>query len=452
VGIDGEVLLFVTALSTACGLAFGLVPAITASRIDLSSAIKRGGQRAGSSGGARLRASFVAAEVALAVVLTVGAGLLVRTLFGLSSVDPGFQSARTLSVRLSPGSSACPERAACVALYDEVLRRLKTQGAIEEAAAASTLPLDGSQPLLPVEMEGHPFVESEGTPPLLWAGAVTPTYFPLLGIPVLRGRGFEDGDAVSAAPVVVVSAATAARYWPGEDPIGKRIRVVWEPDWRTVVGVAGDVRQYALSGRAPAEIGGALYLPYPQSVGLDRRIPREMTLFVRSAAGLSELGARLREVMSAVNPDVPLSDLRNLEAVVEASIADPRSLSWLFAGFAGCALLLAAIGTYGVVSYQAAQRTYEIGVRMAVGATRADIFGLVVGHGLRLALVGLGLGLLGSLLLGRTLEAFLYGVSPVDPLTLGAVGALLLATALVASSLPGRRAAATDVVRALRVD
>jgi putative ABC transport system permease protein len=249
-----------------------------------------------------------------------------------------------------------------------------------------------------------------------------------------------------------VSAATARRYWPGEDPIGKRVRVVWDKDWRRVVGVVGDVRHYALSGRSPAEITGAIYMPYPQAVALDRRIPMAMSLFVRSSAEGSRVSAAIREEVSRVNPDVPVSEVRTLESVVASSVSEPRSLTWLFATFAAGALLLAAIGTYGVVSYTTSQRTYEIGVRLAVGATRRDVYGLVIGQSVRLVLAGLAAGTVAALVLGRALSSFLYGVTPADPFTFAAVAALLLATALLAGFFPGRRAARVDPVRALRVD
>jgi putative ABC transport system permease protein len=382
----------------------------------------------------------------------VGAGLLVRTLFGLVRVDPGFTAERTLTARVSPNPAVCADRAACVAFYEGLIHRVHALGGVADVAAANALPLQGGEPLLPVEMEGRPLVAAESVAPLLWAGAVTPGYFRVMGIPLLRGRVFDGTEAERSGLVVLVSAATAARYWPDQDPIGKRIRVVWDRDWRTVVGVVGDVRQYSLDGRTPREITGALYMPYPQAVALDRQIPRAMTLLVRSAIAPEDAAARLRALVTSVSPDVPVSDVRTLNTVVASSVQEPRSMMWLFAGFAACALLLAAIGTYGVVAYSAAQRTYEIGVRIALGATRADVFRMVIGQSLRLVLAGLVLGTAAALLSGRALSSFLYGVSPTDPVTFAAVATLLLVTAVLAGYLPGRRAAATNPVRALRVE
>jgi putative ABC transport system permease protein len=367
-------------------------------------------------------------------------------------VDPGFRPEQTLTVRVTPNPSTCEPRSACIALYGELLRRLRDLSGTSEVAAANAVPLRGAEPLLPVELEGHPLATTNPIAPLVWAGAVTPSYFRVMRMPLLRGRSFDEADAERAARVVLVSAATARRYWPGEDPIGKRIRVVWDEEWRTVVGVVGDVRQYELSGRAPAEITGAMYMPYAQAVALNRQIPVAMSLLVRTSADPSRVAAGIREMVATVNPDVPVSEVQTMESVVASSVSEPRSMMWLFASFAACALLLATIGTYGVVSYTTTQRTYEIGVRVAVGATRGDIFGLVIGQSLRLVLAGLAAGVVAALLLGRALSSFLYGVSTADPVTFAAVAGLLVATALLAGYVPGRRAANTDPVRALRVD
>jgi putative ABC transport system permease protein len=449
VGVDGGVLVFATALSVACGLLFGVVPALVASRVDLAGEVKAGSVRNAGPGTTRVRGVFIAAEVALAVVLSVGAGLLVRTLGQLARVEPGFAAEQALAVRVAPNPAACADAAGCVALYDDLLRRALAVPGVRGAAAASASPLGAVQPLLPVEIEGQPPVPPGAPVPLLWAGGVTPAYFDVMRIPVLRGRGFTDADGAGSAPVVVVNSATARRFWPGEDPLGKTLRVMWEPHRRTVVGVVGDVRQYALSGRQPEAITGAFYMPYPQAVELDRRIPRTMTLFVRAGG---DPAAALREALSIRGAELSVGDVRSLASLVSSSVEEPRALTSLFAAFAACALLLAAVGTYGLVSYSAAQRTYEIGVRVAIGASRRQVFALVVGESLRLVAAGLLVGSVGALALGRALSRFLYGVSAADPATFAGVSALLLLTALAAGVLPGRRAAAVDPARALRAD
>jgi putative ABC transport system permease protein len=227
---------------------------------------------------------------------------------------------------------------------------------------------------------------------------------------------------------------------------------MWDPYRRTVVGVVGDVRQYALSGRAPADITGTFYMPYPQAVELDRRIPRTMTLFARAAGQPAAASAALREALSVRGAELSVGDVRALGSMVSSSVAEPRALTSLFAAFAACALLLAAVGTYGLVSYSAAQRTYEIGVRVAIGASRRQVFALVMGESVRLVAVGLFVGIAGALAMGRGLSRFLYGVSAADPVTFAGVAVVLLLTALAAGFLPGRRAAAIDPARALRAD
>jgi predicted permease len=307
-------------------------------------------------------------------------------------------------------------------------------------------------PSIPVAVEGHPYIPGHTLWPMFWAGAVTPPYFHLMRIPILAGRAFADSDSEKSAPVAIVSAAMARRYWPGQNPIGKHIRPVFESDWRTVVGVAGDVRQYDLANHSPEYIRGAMYMPYPQSVTNERQLPAAMTLIARTGGDPTALPGQIRGLMKDLNPDVPVSEIRTLESLVDDSTQQSRSMTWLFIAFAGAALLLAAIGTYGVVSHSTAQRTFEIGMRVTLGASRGSIFGLVLGQSLRLTIAGLTAGIVGSLALTRMLGAFLYGTAATDPSTFIAVCGVLVAVALVAGYVPARRAASIDPSAALRVE
>lgn len=448
--IDWRVLLFVSLLALFTGLIFGLAPALTASRLNLAEALKSRGQQAGGPAGMSLRNWLIRGEVALAVVLVIGAGLLMKSLWRLTQVNPGFRAEQVLTVRVYANQTAYANRADCIALYDQLLERTRKIAGVSGVAAASTLPLSNELSALPVELEGHPVIASETLAPLLWAGAVTSEYFDVLGIPLLQGKPFSAADGDQSAAVVLVSASTAARFWPGENPVGKHLRLIWEQKWRTVIGVVGDVRQYDLSDKTPAAVSGAFYMPYAQSVGLKRELPATMSLLLRSSAAPAQIAAELRPLIESVNPNIPVSEIRSLEGIVAASTLPSRSMMWLFIGFGGAALLLAAIGIYGTLSYTMAQRRYEMGLRMALGATRGSILRLVVGQSLRLIVVGLALGIPASLALTRLMSNFLYGVSATDPSIFLAVCALLIAVGIVAGYLPARRAAAVDPMVALR--
>jgi predicted permease len=448
--IDWRVLLFVTLLALLTGLAFGIAPALAAARLNLAESLKTRGPQSAGSAATQLRNWLIRGEVALAVVLVIGAGLLMKSLWRLTQVNPGFRSEQVLTVRVYPNQSAYASRDDCLALYDELLQRTRKIAGISEVAAASTLPLSNEFSGLPVEVEGHPMIAYENLPSLLWAGAVTPEYFEVMGIALLQGRPFSYADSQQAAGVVMVSAATAKRFWPDENPVGKHLRLSWEKEWRTVVGVVGEVRQYDLTGKSPDGISGAFYMPYAQAVGLKREIPRAMNLLLRTSAAPAQIASEIRPLIESVNPNIPVSEIRSMERIVSASTLPSRSMMWLFISFGAAALILAAIGTYGVLSYAMAQRRYEMGLRIALGATRGSILRLVLGQSLRLVLVGLGLGLLASIGLNRLMSNFLYGVTATDPVIFLAVCALLIAVAIVAGYLPARRAAAVDPMEALR--
>ena len=452
ISINWQVFMFVTGIAIAAGAISGLAPALTGSRLDLAGIIKTAGRRSVGTAGARLRGVLIAGEVGLAVLLAVSAGLLLRSLWLLIRVDPGFRPERILTVRVSPNPSVCRSRSECIALYDELLRRARGITGISDVAATNAIPLGGQVPALPVELEGHPLVPNENLAPMLWAGAVTPEYFQLMRIPVLRGQVFTDVVAEKSEAVVVVSAATARRFWPGEDPIGKHIRVVLDTKWRAVIGVVGDVRQYNLENHSPGWLNGEIYMPYPQSIGLDGKTPIAMTLLVRTGADPREIARRIRELVNDLNPNVPVSEIRTMDELVTASTSQPRSMMWLFLSFAATALVLAAIGTYGVVSYTTTQRTFEIGVRVALGASRSNIFGLVIRQSLELVIAGVGLGAVAALALSRLLSSYLYGITAQDPVTFLAVAGLLVCMALAAGYLPARRATKVDPMVALRYE
>ncbi len=448
-----QMLVFISALSIVTGLAFGLAPAVSAKKIDLAGTMKTGGQRTAVGGGVRLRSALIAGEVALAVVLAVSAGLLIKSLWLLTNVNPGFRPQHILTLRVSPNQSLCQQRAACIALYDQLIERTEEVAGVTGVAAANAIPLEMLQTAYaPVNLEDHPLNPKQNVSPLLGAFAITPGYFRVLQIPVVAGRAFSDADNEKSAPVVIVSASTARRYWPGQNPIGKHLRPVWDTAWKTVVGVAADVRQYDMTGRAPNYLDGVFYMPYPQSTNSQQQLPVSMTLIVRTVADPAEIAGRVRELVQELNPNVPVSEIRTMKSLLTESTQQSHSMMWLFVSFAGVALFLAAIGSYGVVSYSTAQRTFEIGMRMTLGATKSNIFAMVLRQSLRLVLAGLVIGIAASLALARTLSSFLYGVTAADPTTYLAVCALLVVIAVIAGFVPARRATRVDPLTALRTE
>ena len=450
--IDWHVIGAVTALALLTGLAFGLSPALSASQIDLTETIKTGSQRSIGSFWTRLRSFLIATEVALTLVLVVSAGLLFKSLYKLSDINPGFNSAHVLTVRISPDQFSCSQRSACIALYERLLTRARTVSGVSGAAAISNaVPLEGELPTVPVDVEDHPKT-ADHPAPMLWFGAVSPDYLSLMRIPVVAGRDFTRADGANAARVVLISASTAKHFWPRESAVGKHLKTTGEQQWRTVVGVVGDVKQYTLTNGLPAWIAGAVYMPYAQSVREDGQIPAAMTLLVKANVETAQLERELQRLAKDQAPNVPVGPVQPLENAVSGSIAGFRSLMRIFLSFASAALLLAAIGIYGLMSYWVSQRTYEIGLRIAIGATRQRIVSMILAQGLRVSLYGVVAGILAALLLTRFLASLLYGVAATDIATFAAVTLLVFLVAILATAFPAWRATRIDPIKSLRAE
>lgn len=448
--IDWHVVAAVSALAVVTGLAFGLAPALSASEIDLTETIKSGTQRSTASFWIRFRSILIAGEVALALVLVVSAGLLLKSLYGLSNVNPGFDPAHILTVALSPDQASCAQRPACIALYDRLVQRAATIPGVTATAVSNSVPLDGELPTIPVDVEGHPKTVDHPAP-MLWFGAVSPGYLGMMNIPLLAGRSFTQGDGANSAGVVLISASTARHFWRRENAIGKHIMPSGN-QWRTVIGVVGDVRQYSLSKGLPGWVQGAIYMPYSQSLREDGQIPASMILLAKTKLDNARIREEIRQLAKDEAPNVPVDRVRPLEDIVAGSISDFRSTMQVFVSFAAAATLLAAIGIYGLMSYWVSQRTYEIGLRVAIGATRRRVVSMILSQGLRISMYGVAAGILTALLLTRFLRSLLYGVAATDVFTFGAVTILVLLVAVVATAVPAWRASRIDPAKSLRAE
>ena len=392
------------------------------------------------------------AEIGLAVLLIVSAGLLLRSFWTLSHLDPGFRSEHLVTARITPNEAFCSDPARCLSFYRSALEQAQASPGVSGAALVNTLPLGGRVSKRSVDLEDFVVPPSE-TSPLFWLNVVTPDYFRVMGMSVLSGTGFSAADLSGNPAVAVVTAATARRFWPGQNAVGKHLRFVGERDWRMVVGVIADVRAYDLERNVPDWMKGTVYVPFsPKATLEDGRIPAEMTIALRTSLDESQAGAMLRRVVTDLNQEVPVSEVRTMGAVVSAAVSTPASTLSLFVAFAGLALALGLVGIYGVLSFLVSKRTREIGIRIALGAQRRNVLWLVMREGARFSLLGIGLGLTGAFLVTRFLSSELYGVSPMDPVTYLGVAVAMAAVTMLACYVPARRAMRVDPLIALRYD
>jgi putative ABC transport system permease protein len=437
ISLDGGALAFAVAITLLTGLLFGLAPALQAARGELTGSLKEGSR--GSTGGAGrlLRRTLVAAEVALALVLLTGAGLLLQTFIKLQSADLGFNPDSLIAGLVNPPTAAGYDtRAKHLAFYDRVFENAKALPGVENAALASVLPLSGdSDTSFTIEGASPPRAQSET--PVTWYRQVSASYFDTMGIPIRRGRGFEPREP---APSVIVNETFTRTYFPGQEAIGRRIRFGPDMPAFTIIGIAGDVKVRGAREGPRVET----YVPYWQLT------EPGMYVILKAAGDPSRLAAPLRQAVSSIDRNVPVSGITTLSERVGDAIEQPRFLALLAGVFAVLALTLAAIGIYGVMAYAVSQRTTEIGLRMALGASRREVFRLVIGDGLKLATVGVALGLAGSFVVTRWLASLLFGIEAADPATFAATAAVLLTVAAGACFVPANRATRVDPMVALR--
>jgi putative ABC transport system permease protein len=441
--LDGWVLAFTAGITLLTGLSFGLVPALQASRPNLNETLKDAG-RGSTEGGRRhlIRSTLVVLEVATALVLLVGAGLMIKSFLRLQNVDPGFNPNNALMVKLSLPQKKYSTEDQRAAFYKQLLDKIARLPGVQAAGAACVVPLSGDDYVLGFDIQGRP-PDAPGAGPSTNYYAVTPDYFTAMGIPLRKGRLFTEQDRKDAPRVAIISEAMAKQYFPDEDPIGKRIHVTNGPvTYREIVGIVGDVKQYGLDEKTPVET----YEPFAQQ-------PFSfMSLIVRTTGDPTALVGAIRGEVLSLDKEQPVSSIRTLDQLISTSIAQQRFAMLLLSVFAVVAMVLASVGIYGVMSYSVTQRTHELGIRMALGASSANVLRLVVGHGMRLTLLGIGLGLILAFLLTRLMAALLFGVSATDPATFAVFSVSLTAVALVACLVPARRALKVDPMVALRYE
>jgi putative ABC transport system permease protein len=461
IALNWQVLAFTIGLSFLTGLLFGLVPALQAGEVDVNETLKETGR--GTSGRHWLRSSLVVVEVATTLVLLIGAGLMIRSFYRLQSVNPGFSYEHLTSFSVSLPQRKYAKEEQRITFYHQLLENIRTLPGVEATAAASGLPLGNNGWQTSFTVDGQPPPPRDQVP-LMEACLVTPDYFRAMNIPLKSGRYFTDRDdrsflgdkdlskmteperVIAGVNSVIIDEEFARRHWPNEEAVGKRIRLGGDDPRApvlTVIGVVGRVKMEGLSQDSNRVQG---YFPFAQ-LGSG-----SMTVVVKGQSDPNQLISSLREQVKAVDPDQPIYNIRTMDEIRSESVASERLNLTLLSIFAGIALVLAVVGIYGVMSYTVTQRTHEIGIRMAIGAQPRDVFKMVIGQGMLLALIGVGLGLMGAFALTRLMATMLFDVAPTDPATFAVIAVLLTTVALVACFIPGRRATKVDPVISLRYE
>ncbi len=442
VKLDGTVVAFALSLSLLTGVLFGLAPALGSSRVNLVEGLKEGQKRSAAGAGSRLRGPLVVSQVALALVLLVGAGLLGQTFVRLITLQPGFNPQNVLTVQLFLPMDRYKNGRQVATFYQRATEEFRSIPGVQSVGATSAGPqFGGYEPVdFLIDGQGAP---ATGEYPRARFYNVGPDYFHTMQIPLLAGREFTGRDTAEAPPVAIINQTMARRYFlPGEDPLGKRVLLVRENEAVEIVGVAGDVKRFELDDVAGPEI----YWPYSQK-------PRWATYFaIRTDSDPTSIVTALRSRMSGLDKDVPVLNVSTIDQMVAAALRGPRFNSALIGAFAGLALVLASFGLYAVISYSVTQRTHEIGVRIAVGADQGDIFKLIVGQGVLMTLIGVAVGLTASVALTRAMSSLLFGVTATDPLTFAGISLLLTFVSLLACYIPARRAMKVDPMAALRYE
>ena len=450
IGLDGWVLAFTLGISLLTGLAAGLLPALRMIKKDVSEALKQGlGRTASDSAGNRTRSVLVVCEVALSLMLLIGAGLLIRSLGVLHAVNPGFDADHVVTMDLSIASNKFATPAEQINFFNRVLDRVRVLPGVQSAGLINHLPLDNHGSHQPVQVEGRPVLPMADLPEVD-VPVITPGYMSTMRIPLIRGREFSDSDVAGRPAAVLISQSMARQFWPNEDPIGKHLTLYFFPDiTRVVVGVVGDVKMDALS---QTRSSAALYLPLAQlSVSRDGQWESfGLTLAVRAQGNPLSVVSAITNAVHKVDPEVPLLHIKTMQDTIDDSLLQQRFTMLLLTSFAGLALLLAAVGIYSVLSYAVRRRVREIGIRMALGAQIEDVLRMVVLQGMKPTMIGVAIGLAGALALGRVLSSVIYGVSARDLATFSTVAVVMTGVGLLASTLPAYRATKVDPMKTLR--